>query len=221
MPSDKKPWRIIGDRASISENLDDAALVLRLGIAANAIAATQRFYWFVRDAPGPAGARDRIWAFLVALGFIHEAIRVVRPNFPRIRELAALGGAEQKAIDGMGQLLSGRLPLNRTLDRMRNKLIFHWDDELIREYASQFSKEEVVWAQGVGDTRGESMFAAAADALTNSVLPDEVGAGEERNQERVRELVQEAKPAMELVIDVLQRAIMGHLKGCKTRLEQE
>lgn len=107
MAQDPKPWKIIGDKASITGNIDDAALVLFLGIAANAIRAAQRFYWFVRDTPGPGGERDRLWAFLIALGFIHEALQIVRPNFPRVRELAVRGGATKEAVNGVRRLLSG------------------------------------------------------------------------------------------------------------------
>lgn len=64
------------------------------------------------------------------------------------------------------------------------------------------------------------MFVAAANALTNSVLPDEPDADEKRNLERVRELVEHVTSAMALVMNVLQQAIMGHLKQYKTRLQE-
>lgn len=172
-----------------------------------------------RRAPGPAGERDRLWAFLLAIGFIHEALQIVRPNFPRIRDLARLGGVSEESITTAGQLLSGRLPLNRTIDRMRNKLIFHWDDDLVREYTNAFSKDEVTWAEGVGHTQGESVFTAAANALTNSVLPDEPNATEERNVERVRELVEQIPPTTAVIVEILQRAIMGHLKAHDIKLK--
>lgn len=212
-------WRMVGTKESITANADDSTLALRMGIAVNAIGAAQRFYWFVKDAPGPAGERDRLWAFLLAIGFIHEALQIVRPNFPRIRDLARLGGVSEESITTAGQLLSGRLPLNRTIDRMRNKLIFHWDDDLVREYINAFSKDEVTWAEGVGHTQGESVFTAAANALTNSVLPDEPNATEERNGERVRELVQQIPPTTAVIVEILQRAIMGHLKAHEIKLK--
>ena len=56
------------------------------------LCSAQRFFWFVKDAPGPGGERDRFWAFLIALGFLHEAADpLLRPNFPKVRELAEIG----------------------------------------------------------------------------------------------------------------------------------
>ncbi len=214
-----KAWRIVGTKESITTNVDNSTLALQMGIAANAILAAQRFFFFVKDVPGPAGERDRLWAFLIAIGFIHEAIQVLRPNFPQIRDLASVGGASEDSITAAGQLLSGQHPLSRTIDRMRNKLIFHWDYEVIRDYVTRFADENVPWVEGIGDSQGELMFRASADALTKSVLPDEPKATEKRNNERLRALVQDISSAMKTLIEVFQRAIMGYLKVYKTRRE--
>lgn len=219
MSKAEKAWRIVATNESITTNVDDSTLALQMGIAANAIGAAQRFYFFVKDASGPAGERDRLWAFLIAIGFIHEAVQVLRPNFPRIRDLARVGGVSEDSITCSGQLLSGRHPLSRTIDHMRNKLIFHWDEDVIREYVIRFTAENVSWAEGIGKAQGELMFRASADALTNSVLPDEPNTTEQRNIERLRALVQDIGPVMKTLIEVFNGAIMGHLKAHKTRRE--
>ncbi len=208
-----KPWRVEAPKSSLSDNVDDSTLVLRMGIAVNAVRAAQSFFWFVKDARGPAGERDRLWAFLIALGFLHEAMRLLRPKFPQIRTLSVAGGAEESVVRTTGDLLSGRLPLNRTLDRMRNKLIFHWDDDLIREYVTGYTRDTVVWAEGVGETQGEALYRVAADALTNSVLPEEVGATHERNEQRLKQLIDEVLPATTAVLSVFDRAIIGHVRN--------
>ena len=77
---DQQAWRLSAPKESLTSNAGDAALMLRLGIAVNATRSAQRFYYVCRDLAGPAGERDRLWAFLVALGFLHEAIQsVLRP----------------------------------------------------------------------------------------------------------------------------------------------
>lgn len=203
----------------MTADVDMATLALRMGIAANAIGAAQRFYWFVRDASGPAGERDRFWAFLIAIGFLHEAIyKVLRPSFPRIRDLAIAGGAAEQMIEEAGQLLSGKLALNKTMSRMRNKLICHWDTDVIKEYASAFSDSEVLWAYGVGNTNGEAVFEAAANALVHSVLPEEPGTDEAGDDERFGELIRNATPAMQLVVDLFNRAILGHIMAFRSEL---
>jgi hypothetical protein len=220
MRNDLNTWRIVAPQTSLTDNVDDATLVLRMGIASNAIRSAQRFYWFVRDASGPAGERDRLWAFLIAIGFVHEAVQaILRPNFARIRILAAAGEADEQSLETAEHLVSGSLPLNGILRRLRNKLIFHWDDDVIREYVRGYAQGDVAWARGVGDSQGESVFSAAANALTNCVLPDELGATEYRNEERVRELVSDATPVMGTVLTVFDGAILGHIRAHHSRLE--
>jgi len=212
----RRQWRVEAPQVSLTGNIDTATLVLRLGIAVNAVRAAQRFFDAVKDTPGPAGERDRLWAFLIALDFLYEAVKtILQPKFPQIKDLAQVGGAQDELIREAGELLSGKLPLTKTLDRMRNKLIFHWDEDPIREFASRFSKSAVVWADGVGDTQGEMFYRAAADALTNSVLPDELGAPQpespERSIERLKALIAEVLSATDRVLKLFDFAIKGHL----------
>jgi hypothetical protein len=211
----KRPWKVEAPQTSLTGDIDAATLVLRLGIAVNAMHAAQRFFYAFKDAVGPAGERDRLWAFLVALGFLHEAIQTLRRNFPKVRALAKAGGAGDDLIKEAGELLSGKLPLGQTLDRMRNKLIFHWDDAPIREFVTQYSTASVVWADGLGDTQGEMLYRTAADALTNSVLPNEPGAPQpepsEHSAERIKKLVSDVLPVTDRVLKLFDFAIKGHL----------
>lgn len=220
----RRPWKVEAARASLTSDIDIATLVLRLGIAVNAVRAAQRFFYAVEDAPGPAGERDRLWAFLIALGFLHEAIQVVlRPNFRKVRALAEAGGAGEPLIKEASALLSGKLPLSQTLNRVRNKLIFHWDDEPVREFVTQYSRDTVVWVDGLGDTQGEMLYRTAADALTNSVLPDEPGAlqpePQERSVERLKKLIADVLRAMDCVLKLFDFAIKGHLAAIGAQAE--
>ena len=140
-------WRIEASGESITEDPSTGSLVLRLGMAVNSIRAAQRFFEAAKDAPGPGGERDRFWAFLVAVGFLNEALQVLRPNYPKVRVLAETGGVPGADIEEAGELLSGRRPINKLLDRIRNRLVFHWDDELVREYIAGFSKETALPAK--------------------------------------------------------------------------
>lgn len=212
----RQMWKIQAPQASLTADIDAATLVLRLGIAVNAVRAAQRFFCAVEDATGPAGERDRLWAFLIALGFLFEAMKsVLEPSFPQIKALAMAGGAQDWLIDEVDALLSGDLPLSKTLRRMRNKLIFHWDKDPIRDFVKRYSKDFVVWAHGAGDTQGEMLYRVAADALTNSVLPDEPGApqpeSEERSIEPLQTLISDVLAATERVLKLFDFAIAGHL----------
>jgi hypothetical protein len=117
-------WRIEAGKASLTGNLDDATLALRLGIAINAMRAAQRFYLATKDTPGPGGERDRFWSFLIAAGYLHEAINLLRPKFPQVRDLARAGDAPEELIREVGALMSGSVPFSKTIREMRDTLIF-------------------------------------------------------------------------------------------------
>jgi Protein of unknown function (DUF2934) len=207
-------WKVEATKASLTDDVETATLVLRLGIAVNAIRAAQRFYYTAKDATGPGGERDRVWAFLIAVGFLVEAIGLLRPKFPQVGLLAQAGGASDDLIQNTSALLSGRLPVNRVLDRMRNSLIFHWDEDPIREFVRRYTKDKVLWAEGIGDTQGEMIYGVAADSLTNSILPDEPN-GEpespERSLERLKDLMVDVVAATKSLTTFFDCAIRGHL----------
>ena len=152
------------------------------------------------------------------MGYLKEAIDLLRPKFPIIKELALNGGAAPETVDAAAALLSGKSPLSPALDRLRNKLVFHWDEEPIREYAKKFKAARAVWAEGVGDTNGEMFYRAPANALTNSLLPDDPNEPDtpERNRERIAALMKEAGRATNLLAELFDRAIGGHLKQYTT-----
>lgn len=208
-------WKVEATKSSLTDDVETATLVLRLGIAVNAIRAAQRFYYTAKDAPGPGGERDRVWAFLIAVGFLVEAIGLLRPKFPQVGLLAQAGGASDDLIRNASALLSGRLPVNRVLDRMRNSLIFHWDEDPIREFVKRYTKDKVLWAEGIGDTQGEMIYGVAADSLTNSILPDEPNAIEpestERSLERLKDLMVDVVAATKSLTAFFDCAIRGHL----------
>jgi histidyl-tRNA synthetase len=220
--STEEPWAIIVDHRSVTEESDDAKLCIRLGMAANAIGAAQRFYWFVRDARGPAGERDRSIAFVVAVGFVHEALQsIIRPNFERVRALAVEGGATIDAIEYLDEFGAQRSPFGELIRRMRNKVGFHWDEDVVQEYIDRLEVKDLEWAEGIGQTQGESLFALSADALTNSLLPDdEPNADDARNLQRLRELLEGVVPAMKNVMLICQYAVMGHLNPYSKRQEK-
>jgi hypothetical protein len=214
MTSDDRSWTAEAPAESLTGNVEASTLVLRLGIAVNAVRAAQRFYLAVADADGPGGERDRFWAFLIASGFLNEALQVIRPKFPAVRALAESGGATEDQVHAVGELLSGRRPINQTLDRLRNQLAFHWDEGLVKEFVSNYSKPTVVWADGAGRSNGEMLYRASAAAVANLVLPP-IENGERETDEQVRDrmkqLLVQLTEATAAVVALCERAIIGHL----------
>jgi hypothetical protein len=212
----QRTWSLEARKESLVDDPELSTLLLRLGIAVNATRAAQRFFYAVKDTRGPGGERDRFWAFLIGVGFMREAIQtLLRPKFPQIKALAMAGGADGELIEKVGALLSGKLPLSKTLNRLRNKLIFHWDETPIREFVQRYTEDRVVWADGIGNSQGEMIYRAAADALSNSVLPDDSSAPQpeppEESMARLQRLLGELFRATELVLRMFDFAIKGHL----------
>jgi hypothetical protein len=203
-------WSIEADAAtSLRRHVDDAVLVLRLGLAVTAIRTAQRFYIASTQWPGAAGERDQLWTFLLATAYLHEARVMLQPRFPRVRELAVMDGATEAEADEVGALLSGRRPLSRTLDRVRNELVFHFDEDAMRRWVDEYSEASVVWAEGTGPRTGDMVYRASTDAVMAALVGErEPGTS---GQQALRDLLSELLPATEALTDFFEHAISGYL----------
>ena len=208
-------WTLSAGRESLQKDPALATLMLRLGAAVNAIRVSQRWSIACKDAPGAAGQRDHVWSFLMAVAYLKEAIDgLLRPHYKQIVELAREDGTPEDAILSLGNLMS-RKPhdlYSRLLVNARNRLIFHWEDEPFRQWASKQSNITVAWAQGTGDKEGEVVFVASGNALLDSLIP---GASEAEIRSRAGEVAE----ASGLLVGVFQRAISAYLSAYRGSLE--
>lgn len=208
--SAKNEWKVIADAdPSLKANVDDATLVLRLGLAVTAIRSVQHFYLHAKDVPGPAGHRDRLWAFLLANAYLHEAWVTLQPRFRRVRELALKGDATEAQINEAAAFMSGQSTLGSTVARLRNTLVFHFDEDAIRTWVANHQGGPVVWAEGIGPTNGEALYRAATDALSHAIMPD--GQSADEVQERLHQMFVNLVPATERILNVFDRAIGAYL----------
>lgn len=75
--NDEAGFTIDAPASSLTQNRDLAILILRLGLAVNSLRASHRHFLAVKDAPGPGGERDRLWAFLSATAYVKEAMNIL------------------------------------------------------------------------------------------------------------------------------------------------
>jgi len=103
-PNPESEWWVTTKSAVIAAGAEDAVLVLRLGLAVNALRAQHRFSDAVNDSKGPGGARDRLWAFIQAVAYVREGLNILSGTSPtpaqsqRVKELAEIGGAEPRHL---------------------------------------------------------------------------------------------------------------------------
>jgi hypothetical protein len=208
--ADNRRWRVeVTSDASLKRNVDDAVLVIRLGLAVTAIRSAQRFYIATSEVPGPGGERDTLWAFLLATAYLHETRAMLQPQFPRVRELAVKGGVTEAHAAEVGALLSGRKPLGRALERIRNELVFHFDAKAVRRWVDGYSEASVVWAEGIGPKTGDVLYRASTDAIVAALVRERAPGKTE--QQELRDLLSELLPATQAITEFLERAIAGYL----------
>ncbi len=207
-------WRVVTPSTVIAENEDDCVLALRLGAATNAIRAAQRFYLASEGSPGPAGERDRFWSFLIAAAFVGTALKMVDREASlhmRVWELARRGGASDETLALVDSVIDGRHSLSDTIMRMRDKFAFHWDPSPMKKWLQARGKAEIVWAEGRGDSNGEMIYRASADAIANQINPPEPDETDEESRARAQEAINKFTPIMAAVLEVFESALATFL----------
>ena len=171
-------WSLHAPTTSLKSS--SSALALQMGTAVNFMRAAQRWYLASANDPDPVALRDSVCAFLVSSAYLKEAVdSVLRPQYQTIIGLAKQGGAQDELIVRIGQLTSKKPTslYSTLLMKVRNQLVFHFDAEPLKQWADQNTNQDIVWAEGIGETDGQVSWVASADAtldVFNSLSSDEV-----------------------------------------------
>jgi len=230
MPNDKKPepqiephknssYWVTTKSAVITDDVETTLLVVRFGLAFNAMLAQHRFALTALNANGADVSRDSVAAFTVAAALTEESRLVINGDYKRIMALARRGGAPESLIKQFGHLNSRKGPLLAALDIIRNKLTFHWDaDEVAKSLADFVEYDSVIWLEGRDETLGQTVCRLSADVLLNAVYPEpaeyKVLPPEERQnslQLRTREQMGILLDGMMTMLSLLNYAISGYL----------
>jgi hypothetical protein len=121
----------------------------------NAIRAVQRWTLAFKSASSIAGERDRIWGFLIAAAYLKEAIdSLLRQHYAEIVHFAREDGTPEEVIEKLGDLMSKKPQglYARLLVNARNKLAFHWEDQMFRRWVQDHSDPTVEWQTRCGTT---------------------------------------------------------------------
>jgi hypothetical protein len=110
----------------IEEHFDDAVLIARIGLAANALSTQLNIIRELQQRPLRERSVDVVHCFAITAALTYQAIQLVRKNMRKLRPFARNAGAEPELLDRMGKLCAGKHEASEILDRIRNQLTFHF-----------------------------------------------------------------------------------------------
>jgi hypothetical protein len=116
----------------------------------------------------PVGQRQHINAFLFSAGALYEGFAVADT-------LEKHFGDQDAYRDGFAKLLKDpkTKELRSTiLRRMRNKLIFHYDEDVARKTLPKLELKSYIFASGTGDKRKGTYYNLADEIVLNYLLND-------------------------------------------------
>lgn len=195
----------------ITDDPAAALLMVRLGLAANALVSQHRFAVSLTDSDGAAAARDRIGALIVAASLTQEAVIVIKEQYSYVTELAKASGLSAEKLEQFGHLAGGKHEVSALLTKVRNQIGFHWDASVIGEALDQFVPHpEVVWVEGREATTGETIYRLSADVVMEAIFPEldefkELDSDERRDklQARTGETMARLAGVMILIVELI------------------
>ena len=123
----------------------------------------------------PSGQRQYINAFLFSAGALHEAFAVAD-------SLERHFGDRDSYRNGFGKLLKDpktKVLRATILRRLRNKLVFHYDEDVARKGLKTLGLDSYIFASAVGDRRSGTYYNLADEIVLNHLLGDSDGSDED------------------------------------------
>ena len=189
----------------IANDLDLAVLIVRIGLASNALNTQLQA---VIDDHFKARAMNTVLSSLVtSAALTMEATRLARENMSTLRDLVGLWpNARTGLLDDVGKLCAGKHPAGDTLNRARNQLAFHWDDEAIRASVREYGKnKKIVWLEV--DSQSLPVHRLATDVLGHALFEGQL------SEQELKDGASRVSQAMELMTEFLSACLFGYLKS--------
>lgn len=206
----------------IERDLATSVLVARVGMASNSL--TAQFH-AARDASRRTGVpalmqqRDIVLAFMLTAALTNEAIRLARENMSTLRRLAVRGGAPNRLLEDIGRLCGGQHPACQSLARARNKLAFHWDEELVAESVREFARnKKIVWFEAAQDD--VPIYTFGFSVLNQAMFPGISEGDVEAQKTAIRAAMDDIAAAVDLITEFFTAANFGfmHEQGGERRV---
>jgi len=175
--------------------------LLTLSRVVNALRFCQKAAIDAKNSHGPSSARSRANSALFASSVMYEGLRTATNLGKYFKDLDSFK-------NGFGALLKDekiKLFRQTTLKRMRNKFVFHFDDDVMVESFKNFELSEYIFAAGVGKSTGEMYFVLADDAVFNYLLEPAKNESNESLMNRYKEILQNATELMQKFTESAER----------------
>jgi hypothetical protein len=112
-PLRKSSWWVRTSQAAVTDDPDTAVLLLRLGLAVNALRAQHRWTASLVRASTAAEKTDFLFSFVTAASYTREALNILTGTGPtageagRVRQFAEAAGVDPALVAKIGQLMGG------------------------------------------------------------------------------------------------------------------
>ena len=180
MEMQSKGWEVYLSKDDFDKIRSDARFgaVLRLARVVNSLQFCFNSLVVVGDEDTPANQRQRLNSFLFASGVLYEGLKVVRSLMKHF-------GQRESFQNGLGELLDETVTKKlqgSILKYMRNKVMFHYDEDVAPKTLRNLNLESYLFATGVGTKRGAVYYNLADEVVFNFIMGDEPKSKEEEEQ---------------------------------------
>jgi hypothetical protein len=202
-------WFESGPELLIKEP-DLAVLMVRVGMARNALSSQFSAGTDATSREGAAKIRDLMTSFVTAVAYTNEAVDVASGGLRMLRPLMLRANVDQQIVERVGQLCAGKHPANRILKRARKNLGFHWDSKVIRRSVVHYRRNQrLVWAESSG-REGEAVYRLSVDVLGHALFFEENVAGGDLGT-AIAQAMEPVVEAMRLMVDFFDLAMHVYL----------
>jgi len=215
--SDTSVWEIVCSKDKFDDLKSDDRFLALLTLArfVNALRFCQQAAIDVQNKDAPSGSRQRINSFLFASSVLYEGFRVAENLGKYFRNLDSFK-------NGFATLLKDkdvRALRETSLERMRNKFVFHFDQDVAKEALNNFELSTYKFATSRGTASGEMYFSLADEAVMNYLLQPKAEEFDHDLQVRLENLIEQITNIMGRFVrateDLMAEALAG--MGWKNR----
>lgn len=179
--------------------------LLTLARVVNALHFCHKASTDARNTIGPVGAMSQINSFLFAASVLYEGFLLVEKLAKKFKKLDSF-----KA--GFGVLLREKTTKSyreSVLKRIRNKLVFHFDQNVVKESFKNFELQQYNFASRVAS--GDMYFGLADEAVINYLLQPTHNESEESLKQRYEKILQNTRVVMDKFIESTEMLMAGAL----------
>lgn len=196
----------------IAEDLSTAVLMVRVGMAANALHAQFHTIRQIGSLQGALRMMNVLCSLSTAIALTQEASRLASQGMPRLREFAKRAKAPEELLIDIGRLCSGNHPASKTLVRGRNQLGFHWDHDLVAQHLHEFNRnQKLIWVET--NAAGHPVHRLASNVLAHALLDLNGEAGLDDQKPAISQAFSDVNNAIELITHFFTAATYGYLSS--------